>query len=61
MYGHQEPGSDEDIAQFCSLHFGVHSHYLRKQMYGPDANPLFEELKSKPPVFLAQTYKMELH
>ena len=23
QFGHQQPGSDEDIAQFCSLNFGV--------------------------------------
>jgi len=53
QFGHQEPGSDEDIAQFCSLNFGVSFPLFKKtNVNGPDANPLFEELKSEAPGLL---------
>ena len=53
QFGHQEPGSDEDIAQFCSLNFGVSFPLLKKtNVNGPDANPLFEELKNEVPGLL---------
>ena len=47
QFGHQEPGSDEDIAQFCTLNFGVSFPLFKKtNVNGPDANPLFEALKN---------------
>lgn len=53
QFGHQEPGSDEDIAQFCSLNFGVSFPLLKKtNVNGPDANPLFDELKNEAPGLL---------
>jgi|TARA_B100000929_G_scaffold256060_1_gene218076 glutathione peroxidase len=53
QFGHQEPGSDEDIAQFCSLNFGVSFPLFKKtNVNGPDANPLFEELKKEAPGLL---------
>jgi|TARA_B100001057_G_scaffold34338_1_gene31141 glutathione peroxidase len=53
QFGHQEPGSDEDIAQFCSLNFGVSFPLFKKtNVNGPDANPLFEELKHAAPGLL---------
>ena len=53
QFGHQEPGSDEDIAQFCSLNFGVSFPLSKKtNVNGPDANPLFEELKNEAPGLL---------
>ncbi|TKB03782.1 glutathione peroxidase [Alteromonas portus] len=53
QFGHQEPGSDEDIAQFCSLNFGVSFPLFKKtNVNGPDANPLFEEIKHQAPGLL---------
>lgn len=53
QFGHQEPGSDKDIAQFCSLNFGVSFPLFKKiNVNGPDANPLFEELKKEAPGLL---------
>ena len=53
QFGHQEPGSDEDIAQFCTLNFGVSFPLFKKtNVNGPDANPLFEALKSEAPGLL---------
>lgn len=44
---------DEDIAQFCSLNFGVSFPLFKKtNVNGPDANPLFEELKKETPGLL---------
>lgn len=43
----QEPGSDEDIAEFCSLNFGVDFPLLSKlEVNGEDTHPLYQELKS---------------
>ena len=53
QFGHQEPGSDEDIAEFCSLNFGVSFPLFQKTIVnGPEANPLFESLKKAAPGLL---------
>ncbi|CAB9493970.1 glutathione peroxidase [Alteromonas macleodii] len=53
QFGHQEPGSDSDIAQFCSLNFGVSFPLFKKtNVNGPNANPLFEALKQDAPGLL---------
>ena len=53
QFGHQEPGSDEDIAQFCTLNFGVSFPLFKKtNVNGPDANPLCEALKNEAPGLL---------
>lgn len=53
QFGHQEPGSNEDIAQFCNLNFGVSFPLFKKtNVNGPNANPLFEELKHEAPGLL---------
>ena len=41
----QEPGSAEDIEQFCSMTYGVTFPLLEKtDVNGPDRHPLFEKL-----------------
>ena len=53
QFGHQEPGSDDDIAQFCTMNFGVTFPLFKKtEVNGPNANPLFVELKEKAPGLL---------
>jgi len=48
QFGGQEPGSDQEIAQFCELNFGVTFQVMSKiQVNGPDAEPLFEYLKDQ--------------
>jgi glutathione peroxidase len=48
QFGGQEPGSDQDIAQFCELNFGVTFQVMSKiNVNGPDAEPLFEYLKDQ--------------
>lgn len=50
---HQEPGSAEDIQQFCALNFGVSFPLFAKiDVNGPAANPLYEYLKSQARGFL---------
>lgn len=44
-FGGQEPGSDEEIAQFCELNFGVSFPLFSKvSVKGEDQHPLFEYL-----------------
>jgi glutathione peroxidase len=45
----QEPGSAEEIAEFCSATYGVTFPMTEKlDVNGPDAHPLFQELTSAP-------------
>lgn len=42
----QEPGSDGDIAEFCSLNFGVNFPLLSKlEVNGDGTHPLYEQVK----------------
>ncbi|MHC5177228.1 glutathione peroxidase [Serratia rubidaea] len=53
QFGAQEPGSAQDIASFCSLNYGVSFPLFAKIMVnGPDAHPLFNELKRRAPGLL---------
>lgn len=46
QFGSQEPGSDEEIQQFCALNYGVTFPVMAKvNVNGPDAEPLFDYLK----------------
>jgi glutathione peroxidase len=46
QFGGQEPGSDDEIQQFCQLNYGVSFPVMAKlAVNGPDASPLFEHLK----------------
>jgi glutathione peroxidase len=47
QFGGQEPGSAEEIEQFCSTTYGVLFPLLAKtDVNGPDRHPLFDELTS---------------
>jgi glutathione peroxidase len=53
QFGHQEPGSAEDIASFCSLNHGVTFPLMAKiDVNGPDAPPLWQWLKASAPGLL---------
>jgi glutathione peroxidase len=55
QFAHQEPGSNEEIAEFCRLNHGVTFQLMSKiDVNGPNANPIFEYLKSAAP---AEEYK----
>ena len=47
QFGAQEPGTAEEIAEFCSTTYGVTFPLLAKtDVNGPDRHPLFDELTS---------------
>ena len=48
QFAHQEPGDDADIAQFCSLNFGVTFPLARKvEVNGAGTDPVFTFLKKR--------------
>lgn len=48
-FGNQEPGSDEEIAEFCSLNYGVSFPMMSKiSVKGKDVHPLYKQLASQP-------------
>ncbi|ROT39263.1 glutathione peroxidase [Sodiomyces alkalinus F11] len=50
QFGAQEPGSDEEIQQFCQLNYGVSFPIMHKvDVNGDAAHPLFEWLKEEKP------------
>jgi glutathione peroxidase len=48
-FKHQEKGTDEEIAQFCRLNYGVTFPLVKKStvIAGPDQNPVFQWLTDK--------------
>lgn len=53
QFGHQEPGSDKEIAEFCQLNFGVSFPLMAKsEVNGSGTHPVFQYLKDKAPGFL---------
>ena len=56
QFGAQEPGSAEDIAQFCELNYGVSFPMFAKvEVNGDNAHPLFAHLKVEAPGLLGST------
>jgi len=50
QFGHQEPGSAEEIQEFCTLNYGVSFPMFRKvEVNGPQADPLFVYLRGQAP------------
>lgn len=50
QFREQEPGSDDQIAQFCETHFGVSFPVFAKiEVNGKDAHPLYQWLKQQAP------------
>jgi glutathione peroxidase len=48
QFGAQEPGSADEIAEFCRVNFGVSFPLMAKvDVNGPDASPLFDWMKSE--------------
>jgi glutathione peroxidase len=48
QFGHQEPGSEDEIAEFCDSRFGVTFPMFSKiDVNGKDAHPLYQWLKSE--------------
>ncbi len=56
QFGAQEPGSADEIAQFCTLNFGVTFPLFAKvEVNGENAHPLFTHLKTAAPGLLGST------
>ena len=52
-FGRQDPGSNDEIASFCQLHYGVSFPMMAKvDVNGGDAHPLFQWLKTEAPGLL---------
>lgn len=50
QFGHQEPGSDNDIQKFCSLTYQVSFPLFKKvEVNGANTSPLFDYLKISAP------------
>jgi len=48
QFAHQEPGSDEEIAEFCRLNHGVSFPLMKKiDVNGDEAHPIYKYLKSE--------------
>lgn len=53
QFGQQEPGSDSEIQEFCTLNYGVSFPvYAKLDVNGSDAHPLFSHLKKAAPGIL---------
>lgn len=53
QFGHQEPGTETEIASFCKLNFGVTFPLMKKiDVNGPNADPLYVWLKDEKPGLL---------
>ena len=53
QFGGQEPGSADEIAEFCKVNFGVTFPLMQKvDVNGADASPLFDWMKKKAPGLL---------
>ncbi|MDZ4308022.1 glutathione peroxidase [Allopontixanthobacter sp.] len=53
QFGGQEPGSAEEIDQFCKVNFGVTFPLMQKvDVNGPGASPLFDWMKAEAPGLL---------
>jgi glutathione peroxidase len=50
QFGHQEPGSEAEIADFCELNYGVSFPMFAKiEVNGPGAHPLYQWLTGERP------------
>ncbi len=58
QFGHQEPGSDDEIKSFCQVNYGVNFPLFSKiEVNGEDAHPLFKFLKSEKGGLLGDSIK----
>jgi len=58
QFGHQEPGSAEEIKSFCEVNFGVTFPLFKKiEVNGDGADPLYNYLKGQAPGFLNEAIK----
>jgi glutathione peroxidase len=56
QFGNQEPGTEADIKEFCSLSYGVtFPMFAKVDVNGPNEHPLYKQLKSAAPGVLGTT------
>ena len=62
QFGGQEPGSNQEISEFCEINYSVTFPIFSKiKVNGPEAHPLFKLLKQdKPGIFRTQSIKLNL-
>ncbi len=62
-FGGQEPGSNQEIAQFCRVNYGItFPIFAKTSVVGANANPLFRELAArtgKPPRWNFHKYLLD--
>jgi glutathione peroxidase len=59
QFGNQEPGSNDEIASFCQLNYGVSFPMFAKvDVKGPNAHPLFRYLTEQAPGFWNKEIKL---
>lgn len=53
QFGHQDPGSNNEIEEFCQLNYGVSfPMHAKVDVNGSDTHPVFEYLKDEAPGLL---------
>jgi len=58
QFGHQDPGSDEEINEFCQLNYGVSFQIMKKvDVNGENAAPIFDYLKKETGGFITDSIK----
>ena len=58
QFGHQEPGTDEQIEEFCRLNHGVTFPLMSKvEVNGENAHPIYKYLKDAAPGTLGKAVK----
>lgn len=58
QFGHQAPGTDAEIGEFCTMRYDTTFPRFRKiDVNGPDASPLFKWLKSQKKGFMGSAIK----
>lgn len=57
QFGHQEPGSEAEIKEFCDLNYDVTFPLFAKiKVNGDDAEPLYQHLKAEEKGFLGSEF-----
>ena len=58
QFAHQEPGTDSEIAEFCSVNYGVTFTITKKvNVNGADTHPVFKFLKKQSGSFFGSSIK----
>ena len=58
QFAHQEPGSDEEIQQFCQMNYGLtFPVYAKIDVNGKSAHPLYQYLRSQKKKLLGSSIK----